>query len=127
MIHSKYDVMKRCISEMNFPDYRYEQLIKMIFAQHIPDFHAMYMLPERLRANLAETFGSLCLRPCPSRTPGIEPGGQGAVSIKGWKLRRNGETCITKKDGNLFASHLNAAVGLAANSAQPVLSDTNVI
>lgn len=30
MIYSKYDVMKRCISEMNFPDYRYEQLIKMI-------------------------------------------------------------------------------------------------
>jgi hypothetical protein len=43
---------------MNFPDYRYEQLITMIFAQRIPDFHAMYMLPERLRANLAETFGS---------------------------------------------------------------------
>ena len=35
MIYSKYDVMKRCISEMNFPDYRYEQLIKMIFAQHV--------------------------------------------------------------------------------------------
>lgn len=58
MIYSKYDVMKRCISEMNFPDYRYEQLIKMIFAQHVSDFHAMYMLPERLRANLAETFGA---------------------------------------------------------------------
>lgn len=43
---------------MNFPDYRYEQLIKMIFAQHVSDFHAMYMLPERLRANLAETFGA---------------------------------------------------------------------
>ena len=39
MIYSKYEVMKRCISGMNFPDYRYEQLIKMIFAQHIPDFH----------------------------------------------------------------------------------------
>ena len=33
----------------------------MIFAQHIPDFHSMYMLPERLRSNLAETFGtSVC-------------------------------------------------------------------
>ena len=61
MIYSKYEVMKRCISGMNFPDYRYEQLIKMIFAQHIPDFHSMYMLPERLRSNLAETFGtSVC-------------------------------------------------------------------
>ena len=39
MIYSKYEVMKRCISGMNFPDYRCEQLIKMIFAQHIPDFH----------------------------------------------------------------------------------------
>ncbi len=56
MIYSKYEVMKRCISGMNLPDYRYEQLIKMIFAQHIPDFHSMYMLPERLRSNLAETF-----------------------------------------------------------------------
>lgn len=61
MIHSKYDVMKQCISEMNFPDYRYEQLINMIFTQRIPDFHAMYMLPERLRANLAEAIGaSVC-------------------------------------------------------------------
>ena len=38
MIYSKYEVMKRCISGMNFPDYRYEQLIKMIFAQHILTF-----------------------------------------------------------------------------------------
>ena len=34
---------------------------------------------------------------------------------------------VTKKDGNLFAFHPNAAVDLAANSAQPVLSDTNAI
>ena len=61
MIYSKYDVMKQYISEMNFPDYRYEQLINMIFTQHISDFHAMYMLPERLRANLAEAIGaSVC-------------------------------------------------------------------
>ncbi len=59
MIYSKYEVMKRCISGMNFPDYRYEQLIKMIFAQHIPDFHSMYMLPEKLRSNLRKLLGPL--------------------------------------------------------------------
>ena len=127
MIYSKYEVMKRCISGMNFPDYRYEQLIKMIFAQHIPDFHSMYMLPERLRSNLAETFGtSVCgLVPVTHRASGQAD--KVLFSIKGWKLRRNGEPALQKKDGNLFASHLNAAVGLAANSAQQVLSDTNAI
>ena len=112
MIYSKYEVMKRCISGMNFPDYRYEQLIKMIFAQHIPDFHSMYMLPERLRSNLAETFGtSVC----------------GLVPVTHRASGQADKVLFQLKDGNLFASHLNAAVGLAANSAQQVLSDTNAI
>lgn len=126
MIHSKYDVMKRYISEMNFPDYRYEQLITMIFAQRIPDFHAMYMLPERLRANLAETFGSsVC---------GLVPVAHKASSQADKVLfqLKDGNCVETvnlhyKKGGNLFASHPNAAVGLAASFVQPELSDTNGI
>ena len=61
MNYSKYDAMKRCISEMNLPDYRYEQLIKMIFVQHISTFEDMHILPLRLREALTEIFGaSVC-------------------------------------------------------------------
>lgn len=86
----------------------------------------MYMLPERLRSNLAETFGtSVCgLVPVTHRASG--------QADKVLFQLKDGNCVETvnlhyKKDGNLFASHLNAAVGLAANSAQQVLSDTNAI
>lgn len=125
MIYSKYDVMKRCISEMNFPDYRYEQLIKMIFAQHVSDFHAMYMLPERLRANLAETFGASA---CGLVPIAHQASGQADKVLFQLKDGNCVETVnLHYKKGNLFAFHPNAAVDLAANSAQPVLSDTNAI
>jgi len=75
MIHSKYDVMKQRISEMNFPDYRYEQLIKMIFAQpqRIPDFNAMYLMARKSRQRSGVNLMSQIIanyfatRPAPSR------------------------------------------------------------
>ena len=48
----------------------------------------------KTKSKFGRSDWSVCLQPCPSRTPGIEPGGQSAVSIKGWELRRNSRLAL---------------------------------
>lgn len=61
MNYSKYETMKRLIADMKLPDYRYEQIIKAIFSQHISTFERMSTLPLKLKKTLVDTFGpSVC-------------------------------------------------------------------
>jgi 23S rRNA (adenine-C8)-methyltransferase len=61
MNYSKYEEMKRLIVDMKLPYYRYEQIIKAIFSQHISTFERMSTLPLKLKTTLIDTFGpSVC-------------------------------------------------------------------
>ncbi len=61
MNYSKYERMKQLIADMKLPDYRYEQIIKAIFLQHISTFERMSTLPIKLKETLIDTFGpSVC-------------------------------------------------------------------
>lgn len=56
-IESKYYKMSQIISDLNLPDYRYEQVIKAIFTQRIEQFSKMHLLPGNLREVLIQEFG----------------------------------------------------------------------
>lgn len=57
-INTKYKRIKQIISDLNLPDYRYEQLTKAIFYQRVDNFDDMYILPKELRAALVNEFGN---------------------------------------------------------------------
>lgn len=62
MNYSKYERIKQLIADMKLPDYRYEQIIKAVFLQHISTFERMSTLPIKLKETLIDTFGpSVCV------------------------------------------------------------------
>lgn len=56
-IESKYYKMSQIISDLNLPDYRYEQVIKAIFTKRIEQFSKMHLLPGNLREVFIQEFG----------------------------------------------------------------------
>lgn len=56
-INSKYYKMKEIVTNLNLPDYRYEQILKAIFTQRKERFSEMNILPVMLREVLIQEFG----------------------------------------------------------------------
>lgn len=56
-INSKYYKMKEIVTNLNLPDYRYEQILKAIFTQRKERFSEMNILPAMLREVLIQEFG----------------------------------------------------------------------
>lgn len=56
-INSKYYKMKEIVTNLNLPDYRYEQILKAIFRQRKERFSEMNILPAMLREVLIQEFG----------------------------------------------------------------------
>lgn len=57
-IKSKYMKMIQIVSNLNLPDYRFEQITKTIFQQLIGEFNDMNLLPKGLRNTLVSEFGN---------------------------------------------------------------------
>ena len=72
MNYSKYETIKLLVADMKLPNYRYEQIIKAIFTQHISIFNEMRTLPLDLRKTLIDTFGPsvCCMVPVACQTSG---------------------------------------------------------
>lgn len=56
-MNSKYYKMKEIVTDLNLPEYRYEQILKAIFTQRKEQFSEMNILPVRLREALIREFG----------------------------------------------------------------------
>ncbi|MFK7692778.1 Cfr family 23S rRNA (adenine(2503)-C(8))-methyltransferase [Paenibacillus sp. HJGM_3] len=54
---SKYEMIRRIVSEFNQPAYRYKQITDAIFKQNVSEYERMTMLPSFLRDELIRTLG----------------------------------------------------------------------
>lgn len=54
---SKYEMIRRIVSDFNLPAYRYKQITDAIFKQNVGEYERMTMLPSFLRDELIRTLG----------------------------------------------------------------------
>jgi len=55
----KFQKIKKFLQENNYPDYRFQQLLKAVFDQKIKDFKKMTAFPKKLRQQLEKNFSPL--------------------------------------------------------------------
>ena len=54
---SKYETIRRMLSDFKQPEYRYAQIMDAIFKQNVGEYERMTLLPRSLREELARELG----------------------------------------------------------------------